>query len=111
MIVELPEKARIAEEFAREKGLIDRVQFIEGDMFRVEDLPKAEVVLLSNILHDWDEPQCRKLTARYSAKLLVGGRMLIHDVFFNDAMDGPLPIALYSVALFSVTEGRACSTE
>ena len=56
MIVELPEEARIAEEFAREKGLIDRVQFIEGDMLRVEDLPKAEVVLLSNILHDWDEP-------------------------------------------------------
>ena len=56
MIVELPEEARIAEEFAREKWLIDCVQFIVGDMFRVEDLPKAEVVLLSNILHDWDEP-------------------------------------------------------
>ena len=35
--------------------------------------------------------------------------MLIHDVFLNDAMDGPLPIALYSSALFSVTEGRAYS--
>ena len=56
VIVELPEEARIAEEFAREKGLIDCVQFIEGDIFRVEDLPKAEVVLLSNILQDWDVP-------------------------------------------------------
>jgi lantibiotic modifying enzyme len=35
--------------------------------------------------------------------------MLIHDVFLNDTMDGPLPIALYSSALFSVTEGRAYS--
>ncbi len=108
-IVELPEVVRIAEEFAREKGMLDRVQIIEGDMFQVEDLPEAEVVLFSNILHDWDEPECRELTARYAAKLPSGGRMLIHDVFLNDTMDGPLPIALYSAALFSVTEGRAYS--
>ena len=35
--------------------------------------------------------------------------MLIHDVFLNDALDGPLPVALYSAALFNVTEGRAYS--
>ena len=109
VIVELPEVVRIAEEFAREKGLLDRVEIIEGDMFRIDDLPAAQMVLFSNILHDWDEPECRELTARYAAKLPSGGRMLIHDVFLNDTMDGPLPIALYSSALFSVTEGRAYS--
>ena len=35
--------------------------------------------------------------------------MLIHDVFLNDELDGPLPIALYSAALFRLTEGRAYS--
>jgi hypothetical protein len=34
---------------------------------------------------------------------------LIHDVFLNDELDGPLPIALYSAALFTLTEGRAYS--
>jgi hypothetical protein len=38
-----------------------------------------------------------------------GGRVLIHDVFLNDELDGPLPTALYSASLFSVTEGRAYS--
>ncbi len=109
VIVELPEVVRIAEDFAREKGMLDRVEIIEGDMFRIDDLPTAQMVLFSNILHDWDEPECRELTARYAAKLPSGGRMLIHDVFLNDTMDGPLPIALYSAALFSVTEGRAYS--
>ena len=33
----------------------------------------------------------------------------MHDVFLNDTLDGPLPIALYSAALFSLTEGRAYS--
>jgi 3-hydroxy-5-methyl-1-naphthoate 3-O-methyltransferase len=35
--------------------------------------------------------------------------LLVHDVFLNDALDGPLPIALYSAALFTLTEGRAYS--
>jgi hypothetical protein len=30
-------------------------------------------------------------------------------VFLNDALDGPLPVALYSAALFTLTEGRAYS--
>jgi ATP-dependent protease HslVU (ClpYQ) peptidase subunit len=35
--------------------------------------------------------------------------LLIHDVYLNDAMDGPLEVALYSTALFAITEGRAYS--
>jgi hypothetical protein len=35
--------------------------------------------------------------------------VLIHDVFLNDDLSGPLPIALYSASLFSLTEGRAYS--
>jgi hypothetical protein len=64
---------------------------------------------LSNILHDWDVPECQTLIDRCAAALSPQGRLLIHDVFLNDALDGPLPIALYSAALFSLTEGRAYS--
>jgi len=41
--------------------------------------------------------------------LPADGTLLIHDVFLNDELDGPLPIALYSAALFTFTEGRAYS--
>ena len=46
---------------------------------------------------------------RCAAALPAGGRLLIHDVFLNDDLDGPLPVALYSAALFALTEGRAYS--
>jgi hypothetical protein len=78
-------------------------------MFRDPFPSGADVVLLSNILHDWDEKECRELLARCAAALPSGGRLLIHDVFLDDDLGGPLPIALYSAALFSVTEGRAYS--
>ena len=66
-------------------------------------------MLLSNVLHDWDVGECQELLARCAAPLPVGGQLLIHDVFLNDALDGPLPVALYSAALFSFTQGRAYS--
>jgi hypothetical protein len=69
----------------------------------------ADIVLLSNILHDWDVPQCEALVQRAADLLTPGGQVAIHDVFLNDAHDGPLPIALYSAALFTLTEGRAYS--
>jgi hypothetical protein len=42
-------------------GLTDRVQVVAGDMFQVT-WPQADIVLLSNVLHDWDIPIVRELT-------------------------------------------------
>jgi hypothetical protein len=103
-----PEVLKVAAELAGEHGVADRLECRPGDMF-VDPPPAADVVLLSNVLHDWDVPQCRALIARCAAVLPQGGRLLIHDVFLNDALDGPLPLALYSAALFTLTEGRAYS--
>lgn len=101
-----PEVLKIATEFANEYGVADRLDLLAGDMF-ADPVPSADVILLSNILHDWDVPECRKLIGRCAAAIPRGGRLLIHDVFLNDSLDGPLPIALYSTALFAITEGRA----
>ena len=104
-----PEVLKVAREFAQEYGVADRLECVAGDMFADPVPAGADVILLSNILHDWDVAECRTLIGRCAAALPPGGRLLIHDVFLNDALDGPLPIALYSAALFSLTEGRAYS--
>ncbi len=104
-----PEVLKVAREFAESYGVADRLECRPGDMFRDPLPPDCDVMLLSNILHDWDVPECRALVGRCAEALPPGGRLLIHDVFLNDALDGPLPIALYSAALFALTEGRAYS--
>lgn len=108
IVFDRPEVLKVAEEFAREFNVVDRLTLSPGDMF-ADDLPRGDVMLLSNILHDWDVPECRTLVARCANVLPAGGKLLIHDVFLNDELDGPLPIALYSAALFGFTEGRAYS--
>ena len=109
VVIDRPEVLRVADEFRRRYGVSDRMELQEGDMF-TDPLPTgADAVLLSNILHDWDVPECRQLIARSHAALHPKGQLLIHDVFLNDELDGPLPIALYSAALFTLTRGRAYS--
>lgn len=108
IIFDRPEVLKTAERFAADYGVADRVELLAGDMF-TDPMPKVDMILLSNILHDWDMPECQTLVDRCAAVLNPGGRLIIHDVLLNDELDGPLPIALYSAALFTFTEGRAYS--
>jgi hypothetical protein len=106
-----PEVLKVAVEMAHAYGVFDRFEARPGDMFKDPMPEKADVILLSNVLHDWDVADCWVLVSRCASALRLGGRLLIHDVFLNDALDGPLPIALYSASLFRLTEGRAYSAK
>jgi SAM-dependent methyltransferase len=110
IVLDRPEVLRTAAEFAAKYGVSRRLELVPADMF-ADPLPPADVVLLSNVLHDWDVPECQQLVARCAAALRRDGRLLIHDVLLDDDLGGPLPIALYSAALFTLTEGRAYSRQ
>ncbi len=103
-----PEVLKVAREMAAQSPAGDRLELRAGDMFN-DPVPQADVMLLSNILHDWDFPECHELVGRLAPHLPTGGRLLIHDVFLDDDLGGPLPIALYSARLFTVCAGRAYS--
>lgn len=109
IVYDRPEVLKVAAEMTAAYGASERIELVAGDMF-ADPLPTGcDLVLLSNILHDWEVRECKALLRRAAAALAPGGRIVIHDVFLNDALDGPLPIALYSAALFTLTEGRAYS--
>jgi hypothetical protein len=104
-----PEVLKVAADLAQAEGVADRLACVPGDMFADPVPAGADVALLSNVLHDWDVPACRALVGRCAAALPAGGRLVVHEPFLDDGLDGPLPVALYSAALFALTEGRAYS--
>ena len=109
IIWDRPEVLKVSREMVEAYGVAHRVDLVPGDMFADPVPAGADVILLSNILHDWDVPECRLVLKRCADALPTGGRVLIHDVFLDDDLGGPLPVALYSTALFTLTEGRAYS--
>ncbi|MHA3770363.1 methyltransferase [Verrucomicrobiota bacterium sgz303538] len=108
-VFEKPPVDRIAREAIARQGGSDRVDVIAGDMFK-EDLPTGfDVHLISNVLHDWDEPEVRALLAKSHAALERGGLLIIHDAHLTAEKTGPLPVAQYSVLLMHSTEGKCYS--
>jgi hypothetical protein len=104
-----PEVLKIAQEMAVAYGVAERTTLLPGDMF-TDPVPRADAMLVSNVLHDWGLSECHALLTRLAQALPHGGRLLIHDALLNDGLDGPLPVALFSAMLFILTEGRNYST-
>jgi hypothetical protein len=50
---DLPPVKPHAQQAVDAAGMTDRIEVVAGDFF-VDDLPKADVVTMGNILHDWN---------------------------------------------------------
>lgn len=93
-----------------ELGFADRVDVRAGDML-ADPLPTGyDLHLYSNVLHDWDLPEVRKLLAASFEALESGGMLIIHDAFIDADKRGPLPVAEYSALLMHSTQGKCYST-
>jgi SAM-dependent methyltransferase len=87
-------------------GLSDRVRVESADMF-VDSWPDdIDVLLLSNVLHDWDFPEVRVLLEKAAHVLPAGGLLVIHEAFLNDDKTGPVAVAEYSALLMNITQGK-----
>ncbi len=62
----------------------DRVEIVAGDFFR-DELPRADVITMGNILHDWNETQKRTLIGKAYTAVNDGGMFIaIENIIDND---------------------------
>lgn len=81
---DLPVVVPVAERHLEAMGVADRVQAVGGDFF-ADELPTADVIVMGNILHDWDEDQKRALVAKAHRALNPGGRLITVEAIIDDA--------------------------
>jgi O-methyltransferase domain/Dimerisation domain len=80
---DLPEVAPIFEAYAQKVGVGDRVGFVPGDFFQ-DPLPKADVVLMGHILHDWDLPTKKMLIQKAFDAVPAGGALIVYEAIIDD---------------------------
>ena len=81
---DLPAATRIAERKIAAAGLADRVSAREVDFF-ADPLPKADVITMGMILHDWNlEKKLHLIRAAYEA-LPPGGAFVVVENLIDDA--------------------------
>ena len=64
-------------------GLQDRLKFATLDFFK-EPLPKADVVIMGHILHDWDLPTKQMLIDKAYDALPAGGAFIVFEAIIDD---------------------------
>ena len=80
---DLPEVAPIFEEYVATVGVADRVSFAAGSFFD-QPLPKADVVMMGHILHDWDLPTKQMLVGRAFDAVPSGGAFIVYESIIDD---------------------------
>jgi cyclopropane fatty-acyl-phospholipid synthase-like methyltransferase len=80
---DLPQVQPGFEEFVAEQGLSDRVRFQAGNFFE-DELPRADVIVMGHVLHDWDLAQKKLLLAKAFAALPKGGAVIVYDAIIDD---------------------------
>jgi len=80
---DLPEVAPIFEEYVQNAGIADRLTFEPGSFFE-RDLPRADVVLMGHILHDWDLPTKKMLVKKAFDAVPSGGALVVYEAIIDD---------------------------
>jgi len=80
---DLPPVEPIFEAYMDDLGLSDRVSFVGGSFFE-DPIPKADVVLMGHILHDWNLEEKELLLSKAYDALPDGGAVVVYDSIIDD---------------------------
>jgi hypothetical protein len=98
----------IARTFIEKYQFTDRVSTQAADFFK-DPFPPADVHFYSMIFHDWPPETCQKLAQKSFESLPKGGRIIIHEMLFNDDRTGPFPVAAFNVDMLVAMPGQQYS--
>jgi hypothetical protein len=80
---DLPPVGPAFDDYVRSFELGDRLHFTPGDFFS-DPLPRADVLILGRVLHDWDLEQKRMLLRKAHDALPQGGAVVVYDAIIDD---------------------------
>ncbi|MDR4478167.1 MAG: methyltransferase [Nitrospira sp.] len=102
--MDLPVVQPVFEAYARTKKLEKRVTFHPGDFFK-DALPKADVLIMGHILHDWDLGEKMMLLRKAYKALQPGGALIVHEALIDDARKQNVVGLLMSLNMLIETPG------
>jgi precorrin-6B methylase 2 len=102
--VDLPAVEPIAREHVAKAGLAGRITVASLDMMN-QPFPKADVITMGNILHDWDEAEKKHLIRKAYEALPAGGALVAIENVIDDERRHNAFGLLISLNMLIETEG------
>lgn len=105
VLYDRPEVIAGAGQPLREAGVADRAELRSGDFF--ESVPAgADAVILSNIIHDWDDEQSRRILVNAREALADGGHVLLVEAVLPDRPRPRPTVSLMDLDMLVVAGGQ-----
>lgn len=101
---DLPVVGPIFEDFVAANKLAGHIRFVSGSFFE-DPLPKADVVIMGHILHDWDLEQKKMLLRKAYEAVPPGGAVIAYDAIIDDERRENVFGLLMSLNMLIETEG------
>jgi hypothetical protein len=100
---DLPEVAPIFGDYVERNGVADRLRFVAGDFF-ADELPRADVVVMGHILHDWGLEEKRVLIGKAYEALPEKGALIVYETIIDDGRSANAFGLLMSLNMLIETE-------
>ena len=110
VVYDLPSTRSFAEDTIARYGLSERISFVAGN-YHLDQVPETfDAAWLSHILHAEGIEGCKTVLRKAVNALKPGGMLLVQEFILNDAKDGPLFPALFSLnMLLGTSSGQSYS--
>ena len=104
ILFDLPHVIATAEEAIKAQGLSERCELVSGDFF--EAVPEgADLHLLKQIIHDWDDDQATRLLQSCHRALVPNGKLLLVEMVIPPD-NRPSPAQAMDLNMLVVAGGR-----
>lgn len=102
---DLPPVAPIAEDNFKTFGLSERITAVAGDFFK-DELPKADLVTMCNVLHDWSVEDKKMLIQKaYNALPVNGTLVVVENVIDNERKENAFGLMMSLNMLIETDDG------
>ena len=104
ILIDRPASLKVAKTILNNSAVLNRFEFVAGDLFNISFGNNIDTILYSNILHIYNESKNSRLFKKIYKALKPGGRFILVDLFLKDNRIAPFDAAMFSLTMLLFTE-------
>ena len=97
-----------SQKYIKDFKLENRIKTLQLNIWK-DDFPKGDVFFLGDIFHDWKKDKCIFLAKKCFESIPQKGKIILHEMLFNEEKTGPLLTSAYNIKMMVWTEGQQFS--
>lgn len=108
VVLDLAPVCAVADELIAEAQMHERITTRASDMW-TDPFPSGDVHFYAEVFHNWPPEKGRFLAQKSFDSLPAGGRIILHEMLFNEDKTGPGTVAAFNLGMLMWQDGQQYS--